>query len=267
MSAKILCSVILMACCGSTASAGIITIDSFAGPSDLNLSGPFFLAANVGSGTSAGDLTVGNANFLHLSLASNGTGGLATLDSAAGDLDPFASLPIYTGGTASDNANLGTIMHSLSYALTVPMQVTIHQLTPNTQYEIQVFISENFWQRQGIRHFGLTINGEVVLAADSDIVGLADYPNGIWAANPTRGVIASYLFTTGAMQTGTTIETIVGTSGDMNAYFNAFTVRALPPNDDATTVPEPSSIIAFGGIALCCGLGRWWHRRRAKLAA
>ena len=70
--------------------ADTITVSPFAGPNDLNLTGSFFLAANVGSTTPAGDLTVGSANFLSLSNAYNATGGLATLTGAWADLDPFA---------------------------------------------------------------------------------------------------------------------------------------------------------------------------------
>ncbi len=247
----------------SISGADTITVAPFAGPNGLKLSGSFFLAANVGSTTSAGNLTVGSANFLSLSTVYNATGGLATLDSATGgDLNPFAALPVYTGGTPTDNANLGTIMHSLDYTNgpASPMQVTIHSLTPNSEYQIQVLISENNWQQTTQREFGIDVNGHVALASNADIIAQS-YPGtpastNAWTGNPTQGIVVTDTFATGPGQTTATIQAIYGTgSGDHNAFFNAFTVQV---------VPEPSSLIMLGlgavGVAWTARSRRWCSR-------
>ncbi len=241
----------------SIGAADSITVGSFAGPNDLKLTGSFFLAANVGSTSVAGNLSVGSANFLSLSNALNATGGLATLSGATGgDINSFASLPVFSGGSPTDNANLGTVMHSLSYVDAsgggTPMTVTVNSLLPNTEYQIQVLVSENAHQQTGQREFGIDVNGHVAIPSNGDIIALS-YPGAVsgvnqWSTNPTRGIVVTDTFVTGPTQTTATIQAIYGTGGpttDPNAFFNAFTVQAIP---------EPSSLVLFGlgavGIAL-----------------
>lgn len=242
--------------------ADSIIVSSFGGIQDLDLTGPFYLAANVGSTTTAGDLTAGGANFLSLSNTFNDTGGKATLAGATGgDLDPFASSPAYSPSNA-DNTNLDTIMHSLSYNNNSSgmgpnsMEATINGLTPDQQYKIQVLISENSWKQISTstafgREFGISVNGVSAFPNTTDIIA-ESYPGvqpGVdqWNTNPTKGIVVTDVFTTGPGQTTATIDSIYGPLGannghvDANDFFNAFTIKA---------VPEPGSLSLLGvGVA------------------
>lgn len=220
---------------------------AFSGPGDLDLTGDFQYAVNVGYTSASTVGTIRDATF-------TGEGVAGVLVQSENLIYPaWGTKPEY-GSSAEDNL-LEDIMRSIRYdssgTTTLPgVQITL-DVTPGQKYKLQLLISENAGTARGGRSFNIKVDNAAgeweTLLANLDPLG----PTGPWSGQPTEGTVFTYHF----FARGDTFKVLLDPGvmfANHDAILNAFTLER---------VPEPSTFVIFGlGAALLAPLG--WRRRR-----
>jgi hypothetical protein len=206
------------------------TLSSFNDPSDLDLTGDFVYAINVG--TDAASYTLGDATFTN---------------SAAGYTVASNQLNFLTNNVPSlGNANLNTIMSSIAYGNNQQTLTVTLAVTPDTQYKLQTLHWENFWQGADGSRRGENLLVDGALAVEN----LNVTENGGASAK-----VFTYSFTTGPAQTVLTLDFTTPTDNfnDKNPTLNALTLENVTP------IPAPAALPA--GLILM-GLAALRRNRR-----
>ena len=219
---------------------------AFSGASDPNLdfSGYFVYAVNVGDLSGNVGATIGNATFTGQAVSGVEVNAENTI------FPGWGSKPEY--GSSPDDDALESIMHSIRYdssgnAALPGIEVNL-DVTPGKLYLLQLLFSENGYTTPGSRAFNIKIEDEMAYAnLDGPAV------TGPWSGNPTLGVVFTKLIR--ARDDKLNILLDPGTIyANHDAILNAFTLEL---------VPEPSTLVIFGlGAVVLLPLGPRFRRKK-----
>jgi hypothetical protein len=206
------------------------SLGTFSGPGDLDLSGDFKYAVDVGGGGG----TVSGLAFTNDTVA----GVTVTAENLA---SPWSTKPEF-GATADDNTLEG-IMHGIRWTNATngaPVSVLVDlDVTAGNTYELQLLWTENYWSGPN-RTFDVSIEG--ALAVDEldirVVTGQSGQPS-------TLGAVYTHTLVAPDSQLNITLDP--GSGSDPNPIINAFTLEDVTPEDEpGALIPEPAGFSLLG---------------------
>jgi MYXO-CTERM domain-containing protein len=227
-------SLVLGCLAASAAHAGVVhfgQLSTFGSASELDLSGTFPYAVDVGGG--------GGQSITGQAFTTAGVAGVSI--SANAGADPWVNTPTLTG---TDSTALRDLMNSIRYGSGQSMSVGL-AVSAGQTYKLQLLFNESWWYNAGPappsggtgsrRYFDIVIEG--ALAVDEfEIQGATGQDQ----QPQTRCAVFTHTFAAG----DDTLNIVLArgsTSGDNNPLIQAFTLEEITEAADSL-IPEPAGL-------------------------
>ena len=195
-------------------------ITTFTELADLDLSGTYDYAINMGGTWNHADVVLGSATFVDHSVSSDLT--VTYNGNFLASQYGYATLPVYS---PNDNS-LSALMHHVALVYGgAPSQLGLSvDVTAGRQYELKMFFSENYYSDANTRSFDISVEGTLIADDFIPIPAEADWSGG---TAPHTGVLVTHQFTAG--DSVLNMDLTPGAIGDGNPHISGFTLEDVTP--------------------------------------